>query len=678
MTEQARKRARVRWRWYVASSALIYVVALCAVAVTRGIALGPMSVVPVGLAAWAYGARGGLSMALALTPVHLLLAYVGPGHEGIGTTLFINFATACVGYAFGSLFDRLRSALEVQRECEERYERAARGASDGLWEWELATGRTYLSERFCEIIGLTRTQVGPHVDEWLTRVHPDDIADLRQAIDDHLQGKSPRLEHEHRLRCADQSFLWVHVRGIASAVGQARPTLLTGWTTDISARKNAEQDLRFHAFRDPLTSLANRSLFTDRLRQAILRCRERGDARIAVLLIDLDRFKRVNDSLGHSAGDGLLLAVSERLRSCVRTEDTVARLGGDEFALLLQDVATIDDAIDVADRVRKALLQPVAIKGRPVTSGCSIGIVVTHAEDLTPADIVRDADTAMYRAKARGRGQWALFDSSMRASAVERLTLEGELRNGLAQGEFEIFYQPIVDSAGGFAGLEALPRWRHPRLGMLLPGDFIQLAEETGLIMDLGDFVMSEACELGQRILARVPDRPWTVHVNLSPRQIQRPDLPARIDMILQTTGFDPARLCIEVTEDVILEEVPAGGALFGELRAKGIKLCMDDFGTGYSSLSYLHRFRVDFLKIETAFVHGAETREGGIQIVRSLVNLAKNLSITAVAEGVETQRQWDMLRSLGCPRAQGFFFAEPLSASDLEQWLGERTAACA
>ncbi len=620
--------ARGSWRWYVASSAVLCVGLLCAVVENQGIAL------------------------------------------------LVGAASAAVAFVW--LFARLRAALEVQQESEERYERAARGASDGLWEWDLGTGSTYFSERFCEMLGLTRAQLGSHIDEWLTRVHPDDLTALRAAIDEHLEGKTPRLEHEHRLKSEGGSYLWVHVRGMASKAEQGSPALLTGWTTDITARKSAEQDLRFHAFRDSLTGLPNRSLFTDRLRQAILRCRERSGTHIAVLLIDLDRFKRVNDSLGHSAGDGLLLAVSERLRKGVRVEDTVARLGGDEFALLLQDVAVVEDAIEVAGRVRKALLEPVLIKGRAVTSGCSIGIVVTNSVDMTPADIVRDADTAMYRAKDQGRGHWALFDPSMRTRAVERLTLEGELRHGLAHGQFEIFYQPIVDGAGSFAGFEALPRWRHPRLGLLLPGEFIQLAEETGLIMDLGDHVLSEACKLGKRIESRVKAGNWTVHVNLSPRQLQRPDIGGRIDVILQATRLDPARLCVEVTEDVILDEVPAGGALFEELRKKGIKLCMDDFGTGYSSLSYLHRFRVDFLKIETAFVHGAETREGGIQIVRSLVNLARNLGITAVAEGVETQRQWEILRGLGCPLAQGFFFAQPLSSTDLEQWVYARTAACA
>jgi diguanylate cyclase (GGDEF)-like protein/PAS domain S-box-containing protein len=678
MPDDARTKERARWRLYVASSVAAYLLLLIYVALTRQTVLGPLCIVPVGLAAWAYGARGGLTLALALAPVHLALTYVVPSGEGLGVSIFINLVTACVGFAFGLLFDRLRVSLAYQKECEERYERAARGANDGLWEWELESGKTYYSERFCQMLGYARHQLGSEIAEWLSRVHPEDRKNLQHALDQHIQGATPRLEHEHRLCCADGSYLWVHVRGIASSLEGSRPTLLTGWTTDISARKSSEQELRFHAFRDPLTGLANRSLFTDRLHQALLRGRGRSETRIAMLLIDLDRFKRVNDSLGHSAGDGLLLAVAERLKACVRAEDTVARLGGDEFALLLADVVTIQDAIEVADRVRRALVEPIVIKGRAVASGCSIGIVVTSRGDTNPHDIVRDADTAMYRAKALGRGQWAMFDPSMRDRAVQRLTLENELRSGLAEGHIEIFYQPIVHSGGGFAGFEALPRWRHPRLGMLLPREFIELSEETGLIMDLGDLVLGEACEMGTYVAGRLPHVPWNVHVNLSPKQIRRPDLMGRIEVILDTAGLDPARLCVEVTEDVILEEASAGSVLFERLRKKGVKVCMDDFGTGYSSLSYLHRFRVDFLKVETAFVHGAETREGGVQIVRSLVNLAKNLGVTAIAEGVETTRQWEVLRELGCPRAQGFFFAEPLSARELREWVEEHVAECA
>ncbi len=554
MTERARNPARGLWRRYVALSALLHVVLLSVAPLGYGPALSHLAVIPVGLSAWTWGGRGGLLMFLALAPAQLYLVVTRGGSAVLATTLLFHSATAVAAVVFGLLADRFRTACSVGRECQERYERSARAANDGLWEWELGTGRAYFSARFCELLGFKPTDFGPHIDEWLKRVHPDDIEELHGAIDGHLHGKGTRLEHDHRLMCADGGYVWVHVRGIASAAEGARPTLLTGWTTDISARKSAEHDLRFHAFRDPLTGLANRSLFTDRLRQAVLRCRERNGTNIAVLLIDLDRFKRVNDSLGHSAGDGLLLAVAARLRGCVRSEDTVARLGADEFALLIQDVTLSEDAIEIAGRVRNVVLEPVLIKGRPVTSGCSIGIVVTSTRDLSPADILRHADTAMYRAKAQGRGQWVMFDPSMRARAVERLNLEGELRTGLSQGEFEVFYQPIVDATGGFAGFEALPRWRHPRLGLLLPAEFIQVAEETGLIMDLGDYVLSAACGVGQRIAAHGPARDWTVHVNLSPRQIQRPDLVARIEHILKASGLDPRRLCVEVTEDVILE----------------------------------------------------------------------------------------------------------------------------
>jgi EAL domain-containing protein (putative c-di-GMP-specific phosphodiesterase class I) len=356
----------------------------------------------------------------------------------------------------------------------------------------------------------------------------------------------------------------------------------------------------------------------------------------------------------------------------------VARFGGDEFALLLEDLAGVQDAIHMAECVQKALLEPVLIKGRAVTCASSFGIVLTDGDDTSPADIVRDADTALYRAKATARGQWAVFQPTMRDRAVERLTLENELRRALLGHELELFFQPIVDAGGQFAGFEALPRWHNPRLGTLLPADFIGLAEETGLIMELGDFVLREACEMGTRVSAVLSEATFTVHVNLSPEQVRRTDLITRIDRLLASTGFDPTRLCMEVTEDLIFEELPTGGALLEALRARGIKLCMDDFGTGYSSLSYLHRFRVDYLKIETAFVHGAESHEGGVQIVRSLVNLARNLGVVAIAEGVETKRQWDVLRNLGCPRAQGFLFAEPLSAVELLNWVTQHHSACA
>jgi diguanylate cyclase (GGDEF)-like protein/PAS domain S-box-containing protein len=686
-------------------------------------------------AIWADARRGWRWFLGACFAAYVCLSLLFGEEQPLWAIVLVTVVNVGVFAAFALLLERMRKALREQRACEQRYERAARGASDGLIEWQIDRGAMYFSERFCEMLGYRKAELAPSVDTWFGLVHPDDLTELRGAIIAHREGLTLRLEHEHRLRSADGGYLWVLVRGVvASSEGVE---LLSAWISDISARKQAEHELRFHAFRDPLTSLPNRSLFMDRLAQALIRVRDRQvplrgagrsshppallrssqrpsnrpsqpparhsshppasgrgsqppqlgvtrdspatGGRLAVLLIDLDRFKRVNDSLGHSAGDGLLLAIADRLRGCVRAEDTVARLGGDEFALLLSDISSEADAVKVAMRVRDALLEPVIIKGRAMISGCSIGIVVAGPECDSPTDLIRDADTAMYRGKAQGRGQWAIFDPTMRERAVERLTLENELRVALTSCELEVHYQPIVDGAGNFAGFEALPRWNNPRLGMLLPGEFIALAEETGLIMDLGDRVLGEACAMGRQVLEAVGnDHPFTVHVNLSPKQIRRADLASRIDALLEVEGFDPSRLCIEVTEDLILEEAGAGGALLEELRKKGIKLCMDDFGTGYSSLSYLHRFRVDFLKIETAFVHGAETREGGVQIVRSLVNLARNLGVVAIAEGVETERQWAVLHGLGCPRAQGFFIARPLTGTDLLAWLSQQRAACA
>jgi diguanylate cyclase (GGDEF)-like protein/PAS domain S-box-containing protein len=662
-------------RLWVAACLIAYVPAVLLLGEADRVVLGPWSVLPVALSAWAYGARVGVLMAGLLVPAHLYLA-TRDGSDSLTLPLFVSAVNALTGAVTGWLFERTRRARRFQQECEQRYERAARGANDGLLEWDLSTDRLYASERFSEMLGLQQRSLFSRSESWLQLVHPEDRPGLEAAIAALRSGESQRLEHEHRVVCGDGTDLWVELRGVLTMVDGAE--VVTLWTTDVSARRQAEHELRFHAFRDSLTGLPNRSLFMDRLGQARLRARERPAAHVAVLLIDLDRFKRVNDSLGHSAGDGLLLAVADRLRACVSRSDTVARFGGDEFAVLLEDLSGVEAAIAVAERIQKALLEPVINKGRAVPCASSFGIVLTGGDESSAADIVRDADTALYRAKATARGHWALFQPTMRERAVERLTLENELRRALNGQELEIFFQPIVDAAGQFGGFEALPRWHNPRLGTLLPNDFIGLAEETGLIMELGDFVLREACQMGGRLSSVLAESTFTVHVNLSPEQVRRTDLITRIDRALESTGFDPSRLCMEVTEDLIFEELPTGGALLEALRARGIKLCMDDFGTGYSSLSYLHRFRVDYLKIETAFVHGAESHEGGVQIVRSLVNLARNLGVVAIAEGVETKRQWDVLRNLGCPRAQGFLFAEPLSADQLVAWVTQHHSACA
>jgi diguanylate cyclase (GGDEF)-like protein/PAS domain S-box-containing protein len=667
---------RAAKRLWVAACLIAYVPVVLLFGEAERVVLGPWSVLPVALSAWAFGARVGVLVAALLVPAHVYLAARGPDGHSLSLLLFASAVNALTGVVTGWLFERLRNARRFQKECEQRYERAALGANDGLLEWDLASDRLYASERFSEMLGLEQRSLFSRSESWLQLVHPDDRPGLEAAISQLRSGAIERLHHEHRLVCGDGTDLWVELRGVLTIVNGAE--VITLWTSDVSARRQAEHELRFHAFRDPLTGLPNRSLFMDRLGQAKLRARERPGSHVAVLLIDLDRFKRVNDSLGHSAGDGLLLAVADRLRTCVSRRNTVARFGGDEFALLLEDLTGVEDAIQVAERVQKALLEPVLIKGRAVTCASSFGIVLTDDNDSSPADIVRDADTALYRAKASARGHWAVFQPTMRDRAVERLTLENELRRALLGHELELFFQPIVDAGGQFAGFEALPRWHNPRLGMLLPADFIGLAEETGLIMELGDFVLREACEMGMRVSSALTRATFSVHVNLSPEQVRRADLITRIDTLLASTGFDPTRLCMEVTEDLIFEELPTGGALLDALRARGIKLCMDDFGTGYSSLSYLHRFRVDYLKIETAFVHGAESHEGGVQIVRSLVNLARNLGVVAIAEGVETKRQWDVLRNLGCPRAQGYLFAEPLSAVELLAWVTQHHSACA
>lgn len=672
---------RRRLVWLAALGGLHTTVSVYA-ATRWGVALSALSLGVVVPAAWWFGRWGGAAAAVCVAPLHIgvqVLVRNGFPHSEFAAipywvTVASNLATVAVGAVVGLLAERLRGMLHFREECEQRYERAARGANDGLWEWDLHNDLAYFSERWCALLGYERDEIKPHVSEWLDRVHEDDLPTLRSAIDQHVSGRTARFENEHRVRARDGRWVWLLCRGTHSTTDTGT-SLVTGWTSDITERKHTEDQLRFHAFHDPLTGLCNRSLFLERLRHAIARAAEHPDQRLVVGLLDLDRFKRVNDSLGHAAGDALLKTVAERLNSAVRASDTVARLGGDEFALLAEDVGSDEGVAGVAERVRSALRDPVAIRGQAVPVGASIGIAVGDGEQQDPAELLRDADTAMYRAKRQGRGSWVRFDPSMHDQAVQRLELENELRGALATGELHVLYQPIVSMKGQVVGFEALPRWHHPRLGLLLPGDFIPIAEETGLIMELGDLVMSEACDMVNSLLPRFRQASsWMIGVNVSPRQVRNPELATRVDAILSAAEVRPDRLLLEVTEDLILEDVPAGGHLFGPLRSQGVRTCMDDFGTGYSSLSYLHRFRVDYLKVETAFVHGMD-RPGGVQIVRSLINLALNLGIKTIAEGVETRAQRDRLRELGCPFAQGHFIAPPLARDELSAWLSEKVA---
>jgi diguanylate cyclase (GGDEF)-like protein len=430
-----------------------------------------------------------------------------------------------------------------------------------------------------------------------------------------------------------------------------------------------ETDILRQVFHDDLTGLPNRTLFMNRLESALANARERGDS-IVVLFLDLDRFKVVNDSLGHDAGNQLLISVAARIQTVVRPSDTVARLSGDEFAVLIDCAGGVEPPVDVAQRILYALREPTHIDGYDVVASTSIGIAFAAHDDLgeTASDLLRNADLAMYEAKNRGRGNYAVFHPLMNARALHRLEMETELRYAVTNSEFQVYYQPLVQlRTGRVVEVEALVRWQHPSRGLLLPDTFISLAEETGLIEPIGQWVLEEACRQGQIWEKQRPGAPpLNLNVNLSVRQFQQPNLVTDIARVLKQTKIAPRQLTLEITESVALADAEAAVATMKELKGLGLQLAIDDFGTGYSALSYLKRFPVDTLKIDRSFIEGLNYDHGDVAIVRAVIAFAKTMNLSVTAEGVETPDQLRHLEALGCDRGQGYYFATPLPSVEL------------
>jgi diguanylate cyclase (GGDEF)-like protein/PAS domain S-box-containing protein len=449
---------------------------------------------------------------------------------------------------------------------------------------------------------------------------------------------------------------------------------------DRTERNRSAQQLRHGAFHDVLTALPNRALFMDRLERVVVQSKRRSTYRFAVLFVDVDRFKLVNDTLGHMAGDELLVAVARRLERCLRAEDTVARFGGDEFAILLDSIQDVRDATRIAERINFELALPFRVGRREVACSASIGIALSATGYDRGEDVLRDADAAMYRAKAGGRARYEVFDTEMHARALAQLQLEKDLRKAVEEEEFAVFYQPVVSlDAGTITGIEALLRWRHPQRGLLLPEEFIEMAEQTGLIVPIGWSVMREACRQMSAwldVLPR-PNSDLTLGINLSARQFQQPDLVPRIQEILEETRLNPVHLRLELTEQVVMGDPDLAAAMLGELQERGVRISIDDFGTGYSSIRHLQRLPVSALKIDRSFIAGL-TGDGDSAlrgVVQTIVALSESLAIDAIAEGVETLEQLQELRTLGARYAQGFLFSEPMEAEAATQLMLDRTA---
>ena len=587
---------------------------------------------------------------------------------------------------------RKHAELTLQ-ESEQRYELALRGASDGLWDWDLQHNVIHYSPHWKTLLGYGQHEIGNSPDDWFKLIASADLSGLQEALALHLGGHTVQLSNEHRIRHRNGTFRWFLCRGIAVRDASGQPLRLAGSLTDITERKEIEETLQRAALQDSLTGLPNRRMFNQRLDQALSYAKRRPEYRFAVLFLDFDRFKVINDSLGHEVGDHLLIDIAERLRGQLRATDLAARLGGDEFVVLLDDLRDAD-LQDIVERLQQTLLAPYHLNELEVCLTVSIGIVASDASYERPQDILRDADTAMYHAKAAGRARHALFDARMHEEAVLRLDLERDLRKALERDELFLVYQPIISlDLVDTTGFEALIRWRHPERGVVNPGRFIPIAEETGLITALGLWVLREACKQlqawetplshtgngrnggdhggnGHHRDASAVLHPLTMNVNVSKRQLAHPDFVEQVRQVLEETGIDPSRLQLEITETVVVDDRLQVIPVLMRLKDLGLGLSMDDFGTGLSSLSCLHRFPIDELKIDRAFIQNLNERIEYQAIIKAVVTLAHSLDIRVVAEGIEEALQLTQIHAMGCDLTQGFYFAHPMSSADATTFL--------
>jgi len=568
------------------------------------------------------------------------------------------------------LEERVRERTYELRESEERYMLAVRGANDGLWDWNLKTNEIYFSPRWKTMLGFREDEIDNKPDEWFQRIHPKDLPHVQIALSVHLKGDTEHFESEYRILDANKKYRWMLSRGLAVRNTDNTAYRMAGSQTDITDRKLVEERLAHDALHDALTGLPNRVLFIDRLGQRLEHTKRHPGDLFAVLFIDLDRFKVVNDSLGHAVGDHLLDATAKRLQLCLRPEDTVSRLSGDEFAILLDEVSDVSDTIRVAERIQGRLMATTMLDSVHRSTTASIGIAMYNGKYTQPQEMLRDADSAMYRAKAQGGGRYQIFDTAMYASALALLQLEADMKRAIENREWQVYYQPILSLVNGkVTGVEALVRWMHPTRGMVSPLEFISVAEETGLILPIGEYVLRTACAQVKAWRDAGHSNLW-VSVNISGRQFQDQNLLTIIEQTLTATGLSSDGLRLEITESVAMKDITHSIMVLKQLDQLGIHVSLDDFGNGYSSLGYLKRFPLKILKIDRSFIQDIEVNKNSEAITTAIISMAHTLNLEVVAEGVETEGQLAFLKSQVCDDVQGFLLSRPLPAEQLDQML--------
>jgi diguanylate cyclase (GGDEF)-like protein/PAS domain S-box-containing protein len=559
-------------------------------------------------------------------------------------------------------------AQSALQDSENRWKLALESTGDGVWDWHIPSGVEFYSKRLIEIYGFEEGEIASKAIELDQRTHPDDRVQMELAREAHFNGLAPTYFNEHRIRCKDGSWKWVLSRGmLISRDADGKPLRMIGTHTDITERKNAEALIRQQAFFDTLTGLPNRRMLRERLEQEIRRSR-RDNQQLAILFIDLDHFKEVNDTLGHDSGDQLLIEAARRIKQCVRDSDTVARMGGDEFTVILADISNTDHLEPLLQKILRSMDALFQIGGEQVFVSASIGITLYPLDGSEIEDLFKNADQALYVAKGEGRNRFSFFTPALQEAAQTRVRLASDLRTALNDNQFRVLYQPIVELAtGSIRKAEALIRWQHPKRGLVSPAAFIPIAESSGLIVDIGEWVFLQAAAQVQTWRQSLHPE-FQISVNRSPVQFRHDDSGrASWGLQMQAMGLPGEALVVEITEGLLLDTSDVVGEQLLALGDAGIKVSLDDFGTGYSSLAYLQKFDIDFIKIDQSFVRHLIPGSTDLALCKAIIVMAHALGMQVIAEGVETAEQRDLLKEAGCDFGQGYLFARPITAQELE-----------